>query len=288
MKAPGVVNLEPGSVVGDLGVSRGVGFVEAIGRELFHQVEDFVGLFLGDVVSRGTLDEDRTLLGHGLGFFLAHGAPQQVSAAQRVVGDDLGDLHDLFLVDNDAVGILEAAFQRRVRVNDGYFTMLALDEFVDHARAKRPGAVEGEHGYEIFEAGGVQHAQVLTHTGSFDLEDTVRISAGIEVVSGLIREGQDIEIRRLLTLQFDVIQGVLNKRHGLEAEKVEFDKARLLDHGAVKLGDLLAVFAPEEGEVLDHWLVRNHKSAACMLACRVRPSSFMAMSRRCLICGSVS
>ena len=138
--------------------------------------------------------------------------------------------------------------------------MLALDEFVDHARAKRPGAVEGEHGYEIFEAGGVQHAQVLTHTGSFDLEDTVRIAAGIEVVSGLIREGQDIEIRRLLTLQFDVIQSILNKRHGLEAEKVEFDKARLLDHGAVKLGDLLAVFAPEEGEVLDHWLVRNHKS----------------------------
>jgi hypothetical protein len=54
------------------------------------------------------LDEQAAVLGHLLGLLLAHRAPQQVGAAQRVAADDLRDLHHLFLVHDHAVGRLQA------------------------------------------------------------------------------------------------------------------------------------------------------------------------------------
>jgi hypothetical protein len=42
------------------------------------------------------------LLAHLLLVFLAHRAAQQIGLAQRVPGDDVGDLHHLFLVHNHA------------------------------------------------------------------------------------------------------------------------------------------------------------------------------------------
>ena len=140
-----------------------MGLVEAIGSKLFHQVEYFVSLFLADAVLGRAGHKDGALLGHGLGLFLAHGAAQKVSAAQRVVGDDLGDLHDLFLVDNDAVGVFQAAFQGGVRIDDLYLAVLALDEFIHHAGSQGAWAVEGKHGDDVFKAGGAEHAQILAH-----------------------------------------------------------------------------------------------------------------------------
>ena len=43
-------------------------------------------------------------LRHLLGLLLAHRAAQQVGAAERVAGEHLRDLHDLFLVQDHAVG----------------------------------------------------------------------------------------------------------------------------------------------------------------------------------------
>ncbi len=50
------------------------------------------------------LDEDGALLRHLLGLLLAHRPAQQVGAAERVAGEHLRDLHDLLLVEDDAVG----------------------------------------------------------------------------------------------------------------------------------------------------------------------------------------
>ena len=51
--------------------------------------------------------DERLALGVHLGLdLLAHGAAQEIGAAQRVAGELLGDLHHLLLVDDDAVGLL--------------------------------------------------------------------------------------------------------------------------------------------------------------------------------------
>ena len=62
---------------------------------------------------RGALDEALALLRHLLGLLLAHGAAQHVGLAQRVAGQAIGDLHHLFLVDDDAVGLFQDLLQLR-------------------------------------------------------------------------------------------------------------------------------------------------------------------------------
>ena len=79
-------------------------------------------------------------------------ASQKVGAAKRILGSYLRDLHDLFLIDDDAVGVLQAGFEFGERVGDFDFAVLALDEFVHHAGVQRAGAVQGEHSHEVFEA----------------------------------------------------------------------------------------------------------------------------------------
>ena len=79
-------------------------FVEAITCKLFHQVKNFIGFFGADVLFGRTLTKDRAVIGHFFGLLFAHGAAQQVSAAQRIATQDLRCLHHLLLVDKDAVG----------------------------------------------------------------------------------------------------------------------------------------------------------------------------------------
>ena len=93
-----MVGLQPSGLVGEQGVGGRVRFVEAVARELLHQVEDMRRLRLGHATVFGTIDEHAALLGHLLGLLLAHGAAQQVGSAERIAGEHLCDLHDLFLI----------------------------------------------------------------------------------------------------------------------------------------------------------------------------------------------
>jgi hypothetical protein len=54
------------------------------------------------------VDEALALLVHLRLDLLAHGAAQKVGFAERIARQDLGDLHHLFLVDDDALGFLQA------------------------------------------------------------------------------------------------------------------------------------------------------------------------------------
>ena len=102
---------------------------------------------------RCTLQEDRALLCHLLGLLLAHRATQQVCTAQRVAREHLGDLHDLLLVQDDAVGGLENRLQVRVQVVDVRLVgvVLAGQEVVDHARLQRARAEQRNQGDEVVE-----------------------------------------------------------------------------------------------------------------------------------------
>ena len=94
-----------------------MGFVETVAGEFVEHVEKLVGLVgLDAVFLRRALDEDRALLGHFLGLLFAHRAAQHVGAAQRVAGENLRGLHDLLLIDHDAVGFLQDRLEQRVIV----------------------------------------------------------------------------------------------------------------------------------------------------------------------------
>ncbi len=66
-----------------------------------------LGLFRRNFVRRAAGQEFLALRGHFLAVLLAHGAAQDVGFAQRKAGQAVGDLHHLFLIQNDAVGFFQ-------------------------------------------------------------------------------------------------------------------------------------------------------------------------------------
>ena len=123
------------------------------------------------LVGSGAGHEALALLGHLRGVLLAHGAAQQIRFSERIAGDDVGDLHHLFLVDHDAERLAQNGLQfRQQSYSTARASPLALDEVVDHAPIG-PGAVERIQGGQVFDAVGLVAAQHVAHAAGFKLKD---------------------------------------------------------------------------------------------------------------------
>ena len=223
-----------------------MGLVEAVGSEGLHLPENGFRGFSVKAPFRRAPEEACALPGHFLSLLLGHGAAQRVSLGSRVAGSGFGYLHDLFLIEDDAVGVPEAGFEGRVGIAHGRFPVAAPYEFLGHAGFEGAGTVEGEQGHDVAEALGPQECQVLPHPRAFHLEDTVRVSPGIETVDSGIIEGQRSEVRSRPALPGDGVDGVLDDGHVGEPQDIEFDKPGRFHHGAVELGDAFPVPAEHD------------------------------------------
>ena len=184
----GIIRLQIRSLIGDAGVSRGVRFVEAVAGELFQQVEDLVRFALGEVVLLlAALDEDGALLGHFLGFLLAHRAAQQIRAAQRIARQQLCGLHHLFLINQNAVGLARNRLQQRMFVLDFHLALAALDEFRNQVH--RAGAIERDQRRDVFDGTDLKLPAQVAHPAGFQLENAQRIRSVQQFVSLRIVEG---------------------------------------------------------------------------------------------------
>jgi hypothetical protein len=87
--------------------------VEAIARELVDQIEQLVRRLGVDVIMFAAALHEGIALRVHLGLdLLAHRAAQQIRAAKAVAGEDLRRLHHLFLIDENAIGFGENAFEQ--------------------------------------------------------------------------------------------------------------------------------------------------------------------------------
>ena len=218
-----IIGLHVGRLVGDHGIGGGVGLVEAVAGELGHLIEDVGGLGRGHPARRGAVDEGLALLGHLRLDLLAHGAAQKVGVAEGEPGQFLGDLHDLFLVDHDAEGFLEDAFQRRVQIVRFLLAALAFDVTGDVLHGPR--AVERHHGDDVLEGVEPELAQHLAHAGAFQLEHAGGLAApqhleGKGVVQGQIRE---VDVDAPFA---DQLHGPGQHGQGLETQKIELHQPR--------------------------------------------------------------
>ena len=224
--------------IGDQGLADHT-LVEPIPGKLLHQVEDVRGNGAIDPAPLCTLLEDGALLGHLLGLLLAHGAAQQVGPAERIAGQDLGDLHHLLLVEDDAVGGLEHRLQVRVRIGDIGPPVLAVDEVVHHAGLERPGAEQGDQGRDVLEAVGLELLDQLLHAARFELED----GGGLAT----LEEGEGLGVGRVdpfdvdrrgarAQVGVDGLERPVDDGEGAQAQKVELDQAGGLDVVLVELG----------------------------------------------------
>ena len=153
--------------------------VEAVARKFFHQIEYGFGPRLHHAASHRAVNEDAALLGHLFRLLLAHGAPQQIGATQRIAGQHLRDLHHLFLVENDAVGRRQYGLQIRMQIVDGPVTavVLAGDEVIDHPRLQRARPEQRHQRDDVFEAIGLQAPDQVFHATRFELEYRGRAAA---------------------------------------------------------------------------------------------------------------
>ena len=187
----GVVRLEPGGVIADQGIGGGVGFVEAVFGEALHEVEDLAGRGGGHALAGGTLDEGGALALHFLHVFFAHGAAQQVGAAEGEAGHDLGDLHHLFLIDHDAIGLGQDGVDGGVRAGPGLAMLAgAIGGDIGHGA----GAVERDGGDEVFQPIGPHRAQAVAHALAFELEHPGGVASGQHGVGFGVVEGDFGEV----------------------------------------------------------------------------------------------
>ena len=230
-----MMRLEVGRVIGHQRISGGVRLVKAIAGELLHQVEEFVGLGLLQSVFASPLAEDAAMLGHLLGLFLAHRTPQQIGAAERVTADDLRHLHDLFLIDHDAVGLGQNRLDTRLRIIKA-LAVFARD--VIRNQIHRPRSIQRDQGDNVFKTVGPRLLQHVAHAARFKLEHRRGIGAGKNPVGRDVIERQQFERRVVGRIEaLDVTQRPVEDGEGGQAQEVELDQARRFDVVLVELAD---------------------------------------------------
>ena len=228
-----VMCLQPRGLIGEQRIGRRVALVEAVARELVDQVEQLVGLGRRDVVMLlAAGDEDRALLVHLRLDLLAHRAAQQVGAAERVAGQDLRGLHHLFLIDEDAVGLGQDAFEQRMRIFDRLGALLAAAEARDIVHRAR--AVERDERDDVAEIGRPHRRQRAPHPFRFELEHADRVAALEQLEHAGIVHRQRAEID-LDTAPGEQLDAHLEDRQRLETEKVELHQPGALDIFHVEL-----------------------------------------------------
>ena len=208
-----------------------------------------------NVSLNATLNENQALLGHFGRFFLAHGAPQNVSVSQRISRQLLGNLHDLFLVQDDAVGGLENILEFFMGIGDRRASMLAVDVIADHPRFQRTRTKQGDQGHDFVKAVRYKPANQVFHAAGFQLENSGGLAGLQQAESGLIGHRQllnvDGRFAVLSALLVDDIERPVNDGECSQAEEVEFDQADGFDIVLVKLSDQAAAarFAKQRCEI---------------------------------------
>ena len=113
-------------------------------------------------------------------FFLPIALRRSSASEPEKPAIERGDLHQLLLVDDAAVGLLGDRAQARVRVADGRGVVLALRVGGDVGH--RAGPVEGAERDQVAELGRADPFQRVAHPVGLELEDAGRVAAGEHLV----------------------------------------------------------------------------------------------------------
>ena len=229
----GIVRLEPAGLVGDQRIGRRVALVEAVVGEFGQQIENLVRLGLEHAALHGAAHEAVALGVHLRLDLLAHGAAQQIRLAQRIARQGLGRLHHLFLVDDDAAGLLQDRAQGLMRIIR--LLLAQLDRAIGGDIGHGAGSIERHQGDDVLQPVGAHLRQRLAHACAFQLEHADGLAAPEHLVGLGVVEGDLGEVHHHAALG-QQLHGRGQGREGLQAQKVEFHEAGGLHPFHVELG----------------------------------------------------
>ena len=167
----GIVGLEVGGLVGDIGVGRGMGLVETVLGEILHRIVYLFRLPLGDTVCDSTFNEFFTHFCHLVHYLLAHRLPELIGLSHTEPAEFMGYPHHLLLIEDCPVGLPENSLKLGYLVGDPLLTLFPLYEVNVHAAAERAGPVKGDKGDEVLKTAGLELYKEFPHATAFKLED---------------------------------------------------------------------------------------------------------------------
>ncbi len=94
-----------GGVIADKCVRGCVRFIETIAGKFIDHLKDIFGIGFLDFVGHGSFDEFCLFARHHRFVFFTHRTTQNVSLSERITTHHLGDLNNLLLINNNAVGL---------------------------------------------------------------------------------------------------------------------------------------------------------------------------------------
>jgi hypothetical protein len=239
-----VVGLQVRGLVGDQPVTGGVGLVEAVPLEGLERLEHGVDHVRRDA-ALGGLGDEPFLLGAQDGRLLL---PDRVAQRVRLrpgeptQGDRRG--HDVLLVDEDPVRLLQVRLQQRMEVGHRLLAVLATD--VGRNVVHGTGPVERDHGSQVIDGRGAQIAHVPAHAGRLQLEDARRLARREQLEGRRIVERDPVQVDLDPPVGPDQVDGLTQDRQVRQAQEVELEEAQRLDrmhlvlaHEPVGVGGLL-------------------------------------------------
>ncbi len=198
-----IIRLEIRCLIRHQRIGRRVRFVKAIGCELGDLIKDVGRLPAWHPVLFRPVNKQRALQFHFLGDLFTHRTTQKVCTAKRIARHRLGKLHDLFLIDHDAIGFFEDRLQHRVHVIRLFQTMLTCDVMRDIVH--RPRTIQRHDRDDIFNRIGLKPAQNILHALGFKLEHTDRLGRRKQLERHPIIKGNGTDIK--------VLRDVFSKTH---------------------------------------------------------------------------
>ena len=163
-----------------------MGFVECIGRERAHLIEDLVGNFFADaigdtthtfhraVVFFRTVNEVIALFFHDIVFFLGHGTAHQVRTTVGIARQLAANLHNLLLIDDTAVSNIQNILQQRCFIGNLFWIVTVAD--ITRNGIHWTWAVQRNDRDQILHRFRLQLNQHLPHSRRLELEYTLRLT----------------------------------------------------------------------------------------------------------------
>ena len=214
-----------------------MGLIESILGKIRHLIKDPVGRRLINTVGNTAghtqfiiaVHKVLAFLRHHIRFFLRHSSPHKVASSQIITGQFHNNLHDLFLIDNTAIGRFQNLFQLRTLIRDGRRFVLSLD--ITRNKIHWPWTIKRNTCNDILEIMGFQFLHEALHSRTFKLKNTVGFSCSDHIKNSLVIVINLMHVHMMPTVCIDQLHCILNNSQCTQPQKVHFQQSQLFQRG---------------------------------------------------------